>query len=80
MDTFMVRFIEDSDSLNLFSQCNGQVFAYLQSGELQFDIDNKSYVVQKGDTLYFNAKRNFRIQNIYKGTSELICVSMNIHQ
>ena len=80
MDTFMVRFIEHSDSLSLFSQCSGQVFAYLQSGELQFDIDNKSYVVQKGDTLYFNAKRNFRIQNIYKGTSELICVSMNIHQ
>jgi len=62
MDTFMVRFIEHSDSLNLFSQCNGQVFAYLQSGELQFDIDNKSYVVQKGDTL-FSIARKFNIDH-----------------
>ncbi|MBN2766142.1 MAG: helix-turn-helix transcriptional regulator [Paludibacteraceae bacterium] len=80
MDTFMVRFREDSDSLGLFSHCGGQVFAYLLSGELQFDIDNKSYVVQQGDTMYFNSKRNFRIQNIFKGESELLCVSMNIHQ
>lgn len=78
MDSFMVRFVQNSDSLNLFSHCRGQIFAYLQSGELQFDIDNKSYVVQKGDTMYFNAKRNFRIQNIYQGVSELICVSMSV--
>ena len=35
--------------------------------------DSRSYVVQKGDTIYFNGKRNFRIQNIYDGVSELLC-------
>ena len=80
MDTFMVRFAPDTDSLGLFKHHNGQIFGYLLSGEIQFEIDNKSYVVQPGDTIYFNGKRNFRIQNIYKGNSELLCVSVSIAQ
>ena len=77
MDTFLVRFDQNSDSLGLFNQFNGQIFGYLLSGEIQFDIDNKSYVVQQGDSIYFNGKRNFRMQNIFLGTSELICVAVN---
>ena len=80
MDTFRIRFSPDSDSLELFKHHSGQIFGYLLSGELQFEIDNKSYVLQVGDTIYFNAKRNFRLQNVFKGDSELLCVSVSITQ
>ncbi len=77
MDTFLVRFYENTDSIDLFKQYNGQIFGYLLSGEIQFEIDSKSFVVQAGDTIYFNSKRNFRLQNIFSGVSELLCVSLS---
>ncbi len=77
MDTFLVKFYENTDSIDLFKQYNGQIFGYLLSGEIQFEIDNKSFVVQAGDTIYFNSKRNFRLQNIFSGVSELLCVSLS---
>jgi len=75
MDTFKIRFQPSSNSIGLFKKHTGQIFGYLLEGEVEFEIDSRSYVVQKGDTIYFNGKRNFRIQNIYDGVSELLCVS-----
>jgi len=77
MDTFLVKFYENTDSIDLFKQYNGQIFGFLLSGEIQFEIDSKSFVVQAGDTIYFNSKRNFRLQNIFSGVSELLCVSLS---
>ncbi len=77
MDAFLLKFNDDSDSRNLFRQYNGQMFGYLLNGEIQFEIDNKVYVVRKGDSIYFNLKRNYRFQNINKECSELLCVSLS---
>jgi len=71
-----MRFSKDSDSIGLFKQLTGQIFGYLLNGELQFEIDNKSYVIQPGDSIYFNAKRNFRLQNIANSSSELLITSV----
>jgi len=76
METCLMRFSKDSDSIGLFKQLTGQVFGYLLNGELQFEIDNKSYVIQPGDSIYFNAKRNFRLQNIANSSSELLITSV----
>lgn len=76
IDTFILKFKESSDSLELFNQQKGQIFCYLLSGEIQFEIDNKSYVVLPGDTVYFNGKRNFCFHNIYNGESQLLCTSV----
>lgn len=76
METFLLKFQENSDSLGLFNQHSGQIFGFLLSGEIQFEIDNKSFVVLAGDTIYFNGKRNFRLQNIFNGESSLLCTSI----
>lgn len=76
METFIMCFQKDSDSVGLFKQLTGQIFGYLLNGELQFEIDNKSYVIQPGDSIYFNAKRNFRLQNISDESSELLITSI----
>ncbi len=77
METIMLRFSLGSDSQNLLEKYNGQMFGYLLSGELQFEIDNKSYVVQQGDTVYFNTRRNFRFENISNGHSEILLVTLS---
>ncbi|MBV5343779.1 cupin domain-containing protein, partial [bacterium] len=77
LETFILKFKENSDSIDLFKHHNGQIFGYLLSGEIQFEIDNKSFVVLPGDTIYFNGKRNFRIQNIYNGESQLLCTAIS---
>lgn len=77
LDTFKIRFPKDADSVGLCRKCKGQFFAYLLSGEIQFDIDNKTYVIQAGDTMYFNARTNFRFLNSSNSISELLCVMVN---
>jgi transcriptional regulator with XRE-family HTH domain len=77
MDAFLLKFNVESDSRNLFRNYNGQMFGYLLNGEIQFEIDSKVYVIRKGDSIYFNLKRNYRFQNINKECSELLCVSVS---
>ena len=77
MESYLLVFEGESDSNNLFKQYFGQMFGYLLKGEIQFEIDNKTYVIQAGESIYFNTRRNFRFQNFFKGASELLCVSVS---
>jgi transcriptional regulator with XRE-family HTH domain len=80
VDTFLLRFSEKSTSYEILKTISGYMYGYMVSGELQFEIDNKSYVIQAGDSIYFNTKRNFRFENLYDGNSELLCVLANAHR
>lgn len=79
IDPFLMRFQVKSNSIDLFKTVSGYLYGYVLVGEIQFDIDNKSYVIQAGDSIYFNTKRNFRFENIYDGVSEVLCVFPNNH-
>lgn len=74
----LITFEQGSDSRELFTHFSGFMYAYLSKGELLFEIDNKSYVLQVGDGIYFNTKRNFRLENIHSGKSELLCVTTKV--
>lgn len=75
METFLLTFKAQSDSSDLFKDYHNQVFAYVIEGEILFEIDNRSYVIQPGDSIYFNAKRNFRLENLLSDKSLLLCVA-----
>lgn len=75
MDTFMIRFPEKSNSMELFGKQSGQIFCYLVKGELEFELDHQAYMLEEGDSVYFNARRNFRFLNSSKYTAELLCVT-----
>lgn len=79
LDSFLMRFQLNANSTDLFKTVSGFMFGYLLKGELQFEIDNVSYVVQEGDSVYFNTKRNFQFKNTHTGVSELLCVLPNNH-
>lgn len=75
MDTFKVRFPEKSNSIGLFSKQTGQLFGHIIKGELQLELDNQTYHLEEGDSVYFNARRNFQFSNPGKYTAELLCVT-----
>ena len=52
----------------------GQIFSYVLSGEVRFDLDGKSFVLKPGDNIYFNAKSQFNAINYFDGVSEIIWV------
>lgn len=75
MDTFMIRFPEQSNSIGMFGKQSGQIYCYVIRGELQFDLDHQTYHLEEGDNVYFNARRNFRFSNHSKQVAELLCVT-----
>jgi transcriptional regulator with XRE-family HTH domain len=75
MDTYMVRFPEKSNSMGMFGKLSGQVFCHLLKGELEFELDHQTYIMEEGDSVYFNARRNFRFLNNSKYTAELLFIT-----
>jgi transcriptional regulator with XRE-family HTH domain len=74
MDTYLVRFSKASAIDGFFTNAFGQIFSYVLSGEVRFDLDGKSFVLKTGDNIYFNAKSQFNAINYFDGVSELIWV------
>ncbi len=75
MDTYMIRFPEKSNSMEMFGKISGQIFCYLVKGELEFELDHQTFILEEGDSVYFNSRRNFRFLNNSKYTAELLCVT-----
>ena len=74
MDTYLVRFSEASSIEGFFKAAYGQIFSYILSGEVRFVINGKSYVLNSGDNIYFNAKSQYDVTNCFRGISEIIWV------
>lgn len=79
MDTYLIRFAKASAIDGFFSSAFGQIFAYVLSGEVRFDLEGKSYVLKSGDNIYFNAKTQFNAINYFDGISEIIWVQSPPH-
>ena len=74
MDTYLVRFAKTSGIEGFFSTDYGQIFCYVLSGEIRFDLEGKSYILKPGDNIYFSAKASHDAINNYDGLSELLWV------
>lgn len=75
METYLLRFPEKSNSMGMFGKLTGQIFCYITKGEIQFELDHQTYNLEEGDSVYFNARRNFRFLNVSKNTAEMLFVS-----
>ena len=74
MDTYLVRFPKASGIDGLFKNKHGQVFCHILSGEIRFDLNDKSFALKQGDNIYFNAKLPYHAINNSDGISELLWV------
>lgn len=74
MDTYLLRFAKGSGLDGLIKSAYGQVFCHVLSGEIRFDLNEKSYLLKPGDTIYFNAKSTYNALNNDDGLSEMIWI------
>lgn len=74
MDTFLIRFAKNSGMEGLLKGSQGQVFCHVLSGEIRFDLNEKSYILKPGDNIYFNAKVSHNAINISEDISETLWI------
>jgi transcriptional regulator with XRE-family HTH domain len=74
MDTYLVRFIKGSGLEGLFTNNFGQVFCYVNSGEIKFELDGKCYLLGIGDSIYFNSKVPYTAKNNTENICELLWI------
>lgn len=74
MDTYFVRFVEGSDLVGLFRNNFGQIFCYVNSGEINFKLNSKSYMLGTGDSIYFNSKVPYTAKNNTNNICELLWI------
>jgi transcriptional regulator with XRE-family HTH domain len=74
MDTYLIRFIHDSDLVGMFRNNSGQIFCYITSGEISFHLEGKSYLLSVGDSIYFNAKLPYTAINNKENSCELLWI------
>lgn len=79
MDTYLLRFAKASGIDGYFSGAYGQVFCHVLSGEIRFDLESKSYILKKGDNIYFNARSAFDALNNSDGISEMLWIQSPPH-
>ncbi len=74
MDTYFVCFARNSDSMGLFTNNIGQAFCYITSGKISFELEGKNYLLETGDSIYFNLKVPYHAKNNTDAICELIWV------
>ena len=74
MDTYLVRLIKNSDVSGLFPATFGQTYCHILSGEVHFELDNKKFIVKKGDNVYFNCKSDYQVKNTRSSVAELLWI------
>ena len=74
MDTYFIRLVKASDLAGIFTNNLGQVFCYIISGEINFDLDGKSYLLGTGDSIYFHSKVPYFVRNNNDKNCELLWI------
>ncbi len=74
METYLVEFSLDSDTDKLMSSHPGQEFCYVIKGKLEFILDEKKYILEKGDSFYFNSNIAHKAKNIGEKNTRIIWV------
>lgn len=74
METYLVEFLRNSDSEDIFTEHPGQEFCYILKGKVRFLLDEKEYQLSEGDSLYFNSSVAHTVRNDSKSTSLMLWI------
>jgi transcriptional regulator with XRE-family HTH domain len=74
MDTYMIRFFKESELAELLADNNSQVFCFVLSGEIQFKLDKQSFLLKRGDSVYFDSRVGYEAINNANEISELLWI------
>lgn len=76
METYLIRFVENSDIQGLFTTHHGQAFCFVNEGSFEFHLDEMDYPLKKGDSFYFDTILTLRVQLVNTGKGELLWVTI----
>lgn len=74
MDTYLLKFPDRASLDGFFSNSKGQVFCYILSGEFSFELDRKTYLLNPGDSMYFNAKSSYNVRCSSEKEGEILWI------
>ena len=74
METYLIRFGENSDIQGFFTTHHGQAFCHVTEGSFEFHLDEIAYPLKKGDSFYFDTILTHRVHLINPGKGELLWV------
>jgi transcriptional regulator with XRE-family HTH domain len=74
MDTYFLKFVQESDLSDLFVPSSGQIFCYVVSGEISFCLEDKKYTLQVGDSIYFDSRLPYSALNQSEISAELVWI------
>lgn len=74
METYSIIFTDESDADEIMTIHPGQEFCYVTEGSIEIILEDKKYVLNLGDSFYFNSGIAHEAKNICKGKSEIIWI------
>lgn len=74
MDTYKICVSKDGNVKGLFTNPIGQIFCHLLNGKVEFTLEEKTFTLETGDNIYFNAKMPFQINNKQNDVSEILWI------
>ena len=75
MDTLLLKFKSGADSKDILTVHSGQTFIFVLKGELEFDLDDKSYLIKTYGSFYFNSNRSHTARNTSNTETQIILVT-----
>lgn len=75
METYLLEFKPGADSKEFFQEHPGQEFCYLLKGQLTISIDEDSFKLLPGDSLYYNSARIHQAKNDSFELTELLWIT-----
>jgi quercetin dioxygenase-like cupin family protein len=73
MDPFLLK-IPPNDCHRDLLPHEGEEFLLVLSGRVDFEYDQQTYSLHKGDSLYFDATIKHRVVNRHAASAKLLCV------
>lgn len=74
METYLIEFVPGSDANEIMRPHPGQEFCYVLDGVLEIVLEEKKYIIEKGDSFYFNSIIEHSARSIHSGTTKVIWV------
>lgn len=74
METYFIRFKAKAVSDGFMRNHPGQEFLYVLSGEIEVKLDEDKFILNKGDSFYYNSNIPHKITNFNESRSEILWI------
>lgn len=74
MEPYLIKFPPTSDSTDIMTEHSGQGFIFVLEGKLLFTLNDADYIIEKGDSFYFNSNIRHYLKNTGKSEAQILWV------